>query len=259
MNAPSIRTLVVSLTAGLFATTAAWSQQLTPDAPGPTFDVTAIKLHKGVITFSRDPFIRGRSVTATASTLRDLLTYAYDVRYEQLAGGPGWIGDDHYDLLAKSEGEGVLTPAQARQMMQALLADRFQLQVHRETQEVSMYALVIAKNGPKLKPTAPDATGGYSVRGTDKGMHMEASRSTMEQLSRQLAGTSGRFVVDKTGLTGLYAFTLDWWPANRTPPPDSDAPSMFDALQEQLGLKLEPTKGPIEKLVIDRAQRPSEN
>jgi uncharacterized protein (TIGR03435 family) len=248
MNAPFIPTLVVSLA----ASAAAWPQQ--------AFDVASIKLHKGVVTFSADPSVRGRAVRATASTLQDLLTYAYNVRYEQLSGGPGWITEDHYDLLAKSEGEGVLTTAQARQMMQTLLADRFQLQVHRETHEVPIYELVVTRSGPKLKPASPDATGGYRVGGTEKGaLRMEASRTTMEQLARQLAGTSARFVVDRTGLTGLYAFTLEWWPANRTPPPDSDVPSMFDALQEQLGLKLETAKGPVEKLVIDRAQKPSEN
>ena len=98
---------------------------------------------------------------------------------------------------------------------------------------------------PKLKPAAPDATGGYAVRTTEKGLRMEASRSTMESLARQLAGTSGRFVVDKTGLTGLYAFTLDWWPANRTPPPDSDAPSMFDAIGDRVaGLNAASADGP---------------
>src|SRR6202521_3094793 len=135
MNASSIRTLVVSLAAA------------TTSAQPATFDVTTIKLHKGVITFSQDPHISGRTVRSTASTLRDLLTYAYGVRYEQLAGGPGWIAEDHYDLVAKSEGEGALTAAQARQMLQALLADRFQLQVHRETQEVPMYALVVGRSG----------------------------------------------------------------------------------------------------------------
>jgi uncharacterized protein (TIGR03435 family) len=228
-------------------------------AQTPSFDVATVKLCKGVITHSADPIVRGRTVTAIAITLRDLLTYAYSVRYEQLAGGPGWIADSHYDLMAKSEGEGPLTPAQSRQMMQTLLADRFHLQVHRIAEEVPMYALVVAKGGPKFKASEPDATGGYSVRVTELGLRMEATRSTMEQLARQLAGTSGRFVVDKTGLTGLYAFTLDWWPANRTSPPDSDVPSMFDALQEQLGLKLELTRGPMEKLIVDHAERPPEN
>lgn len=248
MNARTIGTLGVCLAAA----TSAGSQSV-------AFDVATIKLREGEIRMSSGPSIRGRTVTCTALTFRDLATFAYDVRYEQLAGGPRLIGEDHYDLVAKSEGEGALTQAQARQMMQTLLADRFQLQVHRETQEVPMYELVIAKSGPKVKPAAPDATGGYSVRTTDKGLHMESSRSTMEQLTRQLAGTSGRFVVDKTGLTGLYAFTLDWWPANRVPPPEVETPTMFVALQEQLGLKLESTKGPMERLVIDRVEKPREN
>jgi uncharacterized protein (TIGR03435 family) len=228
-------------------------------ASAQSFDVATIKLHKGIITFSADPRVQGRTVNGTAITLRDLVTYAYQVRYDQLSGGPPWAGDDHYDVLAKSEGEGVLEPAQARLMMQALLAERFHLQVHRETKEMAIYALVIAKGGPKIRPSAPDATGGSMVRASEKGLRMEASRGTMEQLARQLAGTSGRYVVDRTGLSGPYAFTLEWWPANRTPPPDSDVPSMFDAVQEQLGLKLEATKGPVEMLVIDRAEKPAEN
>jgi uncharacterized protein (TIGR03435 family) len=122
-----------------------------------------------------------------------------------------------------------------------------------------MYALIVAKGGPKFKASKPDATGGYSVRATESGLRMETTRSTMDQLARQLSGTSDRFVVDKTGLAGLYAFTLDWWPANRTLPPDSKTPSMFDALQEQLGLKLKPTRGPLEKLIVDHAERPAEN
>jgi uncharacterized protein (TIGR03435 family) len=228
-------------------------------AQSASFDVATIKLRKGVITHASGPFVQGRTMTGTALTLRDLITEAYAVRYEQLTGGPGWIGDDHYDLMAKSEGDGALTRAESREMLQALLAERFHLQVHRETQEVPMYALVVGKGGPKLKSSAPDATGGYSVRSTDRGVRMEAARSTMENLSRQLSGNSGRPVVDKTGLSGLYAFTLDWWPMNRTQPPDIDAPSMFDALEEQLGLKLEPFRGPLEKLVIDRAERPAGN
>src|SRR5215831_17938893 len=174
------------------------------------FEVATLKLCKGPITSSSDPVVRGRTVTATAVTLRDLLTYAYSVRYEQLEGGTSWMANDHYDLAAKSEGEGSLMPVQARQMMQALLADRFQLRAHRETQEVPMHALVVAKNGAKLKPSAPDALGGCSVRGGEKGMRIEGSRCTLDFLARQLAGTSGRFVVDHTGLTGPYIFALDW-------------------------------------------------
>jgi uncharacterized protein (TIGR03435 family) len=224
-----------------------------------SFDVATLKIRKGPSTFSSDPVVRGRMVTANAVNLRDLLTYAYSVRYEQLGSGPSWTADDHYDLVAKSEGEGELTTSEARQMMQALLADRFQLQVHSETRETPMYALVVAKDGPKMKPSAPDTIGRCSVSGSGKGMRMEGLRCTMDFLAKQLAGTSGRFVVNHTRLVGPYAITLNWWPANGTPPPDSEVPSMFAALQEQLGLKLEAIRGPLEMLVIDRAEKPLEN
>jgi uncharacterized protein (TIGR03435 family) len=224
-----------------------------------SFEVASIKQHPGEITFSSDPSIRGRKVSATASTLLDLITYAYGMRYDQVTGGQDWASSDHYDLDAKADGEGILTASQSRLMVQALLADRFQLKVRRETQEAPVYALVIGKNGPKLKAVAPDATGGGSVRGTAKGLHMETTKGTMEQLALQLSNTAGRPVVDKTGLAGYYVYTLDWYPANLIAPADLDTPSMFDALQEQLGLKLESTRGPVEKLVIDHAGRLSQN
>jgi uncharacterized protein (TIGR03435 family) len=224
-----------------------------------SFDVATLKLRKGPITLSQDPVVRGRTVTAVAVTLRDLLTWAYSVRYEQLSGGPSWTTDDHYDLIAKSEGDGELTLVQARLMMQSLLADRFQLQTHRETQDVPMYALVQARNGPKLKSISPDSTAGCRVSTSAKGLRMECTVGSLEQLARQLTTSADRIVLDRTGLSGTYAFTLEWWPAKRTPPTDSDVPSIFDAVQEQLGLKLEPIRGPIEKLVIDRVEKPTEN
>jgi uncharacterized protein (TIGR03435 family) len=223
------------------------------------FDVVSVKLHRGEVTFSADPAIRGRSVRGTASTLIDLITYAYGVRYDQISGGPAWAASEHYDVDAKSEGEGVLTPAQSRNMFQSLLADRFQLKLRHETQKAPVYALVVGKNGPKFKEAAPDATGGSRTTGGAKGNHMDVKRGTMDGLADQLAFTAGRPVINKTGLTGFYAFTLDWFPADRIAPADLDVPSMFAAVQEQLGLKLEPAKAPVAKLVIESAERPKEN
>jgi uncharacterized protein (TIGR03435 family) len=225
-----------------------------------SFEVASIKFHPGPINFSADPSVHGTRVTGTASTLLDLITTAYAVRYDQVSGGPNWANSDHYDLAAKVEGDATLAKDQFRQMLQTLLADRFQLKIHRETKDVPAYALVIGKNGSKLKESTADAPGDNFVRsGGAGGMHMEATHGTIDQLTRQLSGTAGRPVVDKTGLTGYYAFTFDWVPANRTPDPDSDTPSMFTALQEQLGLKLEPTRAPYPLLIIDHAARPSEN
>ena len=223
------------------------------------FDVASIKFHKEPIEFSADPAIRGRRVVATASTLHDLITYAYGVRYDQITGGPSWAGSEHYDLAATAEGDGTLSPAQARTMVRNLLAERFQLKVHRETFDGPVYTLTVGKNGPKFKQAPPDREGGNVVGGDARGLHMDAPKGTMADLVKQLSVTAGRPVVDRTGLAGRYTFTLDWFPANRIAPPELDAPTMFDAVQNQLGLKLESTTGPRERLVIDGAVRPSAN
>jgi uncharacterized protein (TIGR03435 family) len=228
-------------------------------AQAPAFEVASIKAHPGEIAFSSDPSIKGSQVVATAVTLRDLLTYAYGVRYDQLDGAPPWADSEHYDLVAKGPGDQQPTVEQARQMMQALLADRFHLQTHRETRDVPSYALVVAKGGHKLKRSAADATGSNHTTAGPKGMHMEATRGTTDALARQLSNSAGRPVVNRTGLDGYWAFTFDWLPANRPVTGESDAPSMFTAIQEQLGLKLEPVKAPFDMLIVDRAERPSQN
>ena len=123
-----------------------------------------------------------------------------------------------------------------------------------------MYFLVLAKDGPKFKAVAADAAGGYAVRSVDKGMlRMETTKSTMAQPVTQLSLTAGRPVLDRTGLEGNFAFTLEWFPANRPAPPDIDAPTMFTALQQQMGLRLEQGKAPSERLYIDRVEKASEN
>ncbi len=220
-----------------------------------SFEVASIKFHPGLITMSGGG-VKGATLSDTAVTLRNLIEDAYGVRTDQISGGPSWIGSDRYDVVAKAEGEGTLTHDRAMQMLQTLLADRFQLKVHRETRGTPVYELIVAKNGPKLKEVSADVKEGGFTRGFNTGlMHTEISKGTMEQLARQLSVTAGRPVVDKTGLTGYYAYTLDWASAIQPPQPDSDIPSMFTAVQEQLGLKLESAKD----LIIDRAERPSEN
>ena len=128
-----------------------YAQTTAPSPNRPSFDVASIKLRKGEITQWSDPSVRGRSVRGTASTLLELITYAYGVRSDQISGGPGWAGSDRYDLDAKAEGEGILTTAQSRQIVQSLLEDRFQLKIRRETQEVPMYALVVGNERPEVQ------------------------------------------------------------------------------------------------------------
>lgn len=190
------------------------------------------------------------------------------------------MGSERYDITAKAEGDGSPSPEQLRPMVQALLADRFKLAVHRGTKELSMYALVVGKNGPKLKenhdvePDAPSPTGGRRLRGAQFRMGrglISGQRVPMTMLASQLAQQLGRAVVDKTGLKGNYDFSLEWTPeeglplgpkeggSDAPPPSDASGPSIYTALQEQLGLKLEATKGPVEILVIDHIEKASEN
>jgi uncharacterized protein (TIGR03435 family) len=223
-----------------------------------TFEVASIKAHPGIVTYSADPSVKGNRVTAAASTLLDMMTVAYHVRYDQILGGPNWIRSDHFDLDARAEGDGVRSLDQIRPMLQALLADRFQLTVHRETREVPMYALAVNKNGPKLQESSAADEPKSQILADGTGSHMEVSQGTMAQLALRLSGNgAGRPVMDKTGLTAKYSYKMNW--VNGTPGADSEWPSLFVALQEQLGLKLEPTKGPSEIIIIDHAEKPSVN
>jgi uncharacterized protein (TIGR03435 family) len=226
---------------------------------GIAFEVASIRSHTGEVTFSADPALRGSQVRGTASTLLDMIEVAYGVRPEQISGGPDWVRKDRFDLEAKVPGSTPPTPDQFRAMMQNLLAERFQLKVHPETKQVAIYALTVDRSGSKLKPSASRTMPTGFVRATAEGVHMETESGTMEKLAQQLSVTAGRPVVDKTGLNGTYKFTLDWFPADRIPSPDSTIPSMFAALQEQLGLKLESATGAQEVLIIDRVEKPTAN
>ena len=214
--------------------------------------------------------------------LQAILRNAYGDAANRIVGLPGWVGSERYDIEAKVAGSDVtayqkLTPEQRRLMLQVVLVDRFKLKTHFETIEFPEYALVVMKNGPKLKeakagdayPNGPKNPDGspigsgmfWSVRSPSIGQGV-----SMEELARTLGGPQSgqavdRPVVDKTGLTGRYDFTLEF--ARETPGGASlsgaSGPSIFAAIQEQLGLKLEPTKGPMKTLVIDHIERPSAN
>lgn len=227
------------------------------------FEVASIKPHPGIIQYSADPRVQGNRVTGTASTLIDLIEVAYNVRRDQIQGAPGWAESEHYDLEAKA-GEAKITTAQMRRMLQTLLATRFQLRIHHETKEVPMYALVVDRKGPKFKESSPDEPLKGGIRGDASGMHMEVTKDTMSNLARRLSSNgAGRPVVDRTGLTGIYSYKLEW---TNSPHADfdsagaqSDLPSLAEALREQLGLRLEPARGASEMILIDAVERPSAN
>jgi uncharacterized protein (TIGR03435 family) len=208
-----------------------------------------------------DPLDSGMTVQSTAggiflknNTLKNILLNAFEVRSDQIEGGPRWLDSARFTIDAK------LPMGKSRklisQALQSLLVDRFQLQVHRETRILPAYALIRAKGGSKLQKAAPDdpRRGGFSA-GPRK---IQGHGVAISSLAGALAGPAGAPVFDRTELEGQYDFTLEF-AAQQGTADDETLPSLFAALQEQLGLKLDPMKAPVEILVIDRAEKPSEN
>jgi uncharacterized protein (TIGR03435 family) len=206
----------------------------------------------------------GERFTASNISLANLIIIAYGITPRQIDSLPP-ITFEKYDVLASTEHS--VPRDEMLRMLQTLLADRFQLRVHREVRELPYYALVVDKHGPKLqrseeqlpwnltrsRGSEQDISGVSQITFTSESMADFAS-----VLSTLLA--VGRMVIDKTGLSGSYDFGLKYTRADRPiPPSDADAPSIFTAMQEQLGLRLEPAKGPVEILMIDHVQRPDEN
>jgi len=183
------------------------------------------------------------------TTIKGLIAYAYSVPAFQVVGATGWVAADGYDILAKPQG--AVTDERVREMVQSILAERFNLKVHEEQKEMPVYALVVAKGGSKLqrspRPDQPTARSGY---GRFSGEHL-----AMENLVSLLAAEVERPVIDKTGIDGQFDVKVQWTPEES---PDT-GPSIFTAVQEQLGLKLEARHAPQDVVVIDHIDRPSEN
>lgn len=290
------------LTAGVLAaaavTTAALdsrAQAAAPERAAPArFEVASVKRNtsgQGFITFDMQP---GR-LSLINIPVRQLIVRAYQVQPFQVAGGPSWIASDRFDVIAKPP-EGV-TPAQTNAMLQALLADRFKLVVHKEDGPGDIFHLVKARPdgrlGGALKPAAVDCA---SRRGGPPGPaagpapgpggapggcfmmigpgRLEMAGQPLATLANSLAQQLGRPVRDETGLAGAYDLTLTFLPdsagrgmpigppppgAPELPPIDPNAPSLTTALVEQLGLKLEAARGPVEMIVIDRIEQPTED
>jgi uncharacterized protein (TIGR03435 family) len=242
-------------------------------AQAQTFEVVSVKPADPNARGGRISFPNG-TFTATGITVKNCIALAYNIPSYQLAGDPSWIGDQRYDIVAKMAAGEVKAPRdpermpQMRAALQALLADRFQLVIHRETKMMPAYALVVAKSGFKLKETTDDGKGNFS---SNRGK-FTAHEISMEILARNLSGILSSPVVDATGIKGVFDLTLEWSPDEVQSPvkaggevseaaePGAPAgPSIFTALQEQLGLKLETQKAPVEMIVIDRIEKATAN
>ena len=194
-------------------------------------------------------------------TVKMLIGMGWGVNARDVIGGPAWIGSDRWDITAKMPAEYATRPREQfvnpqdpflKKMIQTLLADRFRLVIHREAREVSGLALVVAKNGPKMTAAAMPEEDDRLQGGNS---YLKATNFTMKLLAQILSGR-GTPVVDKTGLTGGYDFELSWAPPNDT---SGEKSSLSTAVEEQLGLKLETAKIPIEAVVVGGAEKPDEN
>ena len=229
----------------------------------PILEVASVRLHITAPSDSGSTPISGNRLTFVGSTLKQLIIYAYDLKVYQYSGGPDWatgpMDQNSYDIVAQAEGEQALTQARARQLLQLVLADRFQLKTHREKKEMPVYGLVIGKGGPKFKESAPDSKGATVGRVTPTTITSTFSQQRLDLLVRLLSSSADRPVLDQTGLTGLYDFKLEYARDPAAVSSDTAAPSIFTAIQEQLGLKLESQMAPIEITIVDHAERPTAN
>jgi bla regulator protein blaR1 len=261
------------ITIALIATVGLGQSQDANSSFRPAFEVASIKPYDGR-TPRRIQIMPGGGLAAHGVTAKFLIGHSYDVKDFQILGGLSWIGSELYTIDAipganrkgpilslyfnqrqKDEGEFKLR-------IQSLLADRFQLRIHKETREEQVYSLVVAKNGPKFKESRfneSDVGKGmlpgltmhpYELIGASVDIHLLA-----EELSRRLS----RNVIDRTGLNGEYDFNLRWVPDAADGDSVPDGPSIFTAVQEQLGLKLESSKAPVDAIVIDHIEKPSPN
>lgn len=237
---------LIAIAIVLSAVSAAECQQ------APSFEVASVKPNLSGLA-NESGHIRAGKIYYENTSLRSLIETAYQVKEYQIAG-PNWLASARFDIVAAMPPD--TTREQGRLMLQTLLAQRFHLKLRRETRELPVYALVMDKKGSRLKEVNP--SGGGDVRSSRS--HIEAEGIKMSALAAKLSNLLRRPVLDMTELKGSYSFALDFVPEMESETDPAPGPSIFTAVQEQLGLKLEARKGPVEVLIIERVDKtPSEN
>jgi uncharacterized protein (TIGR03435 family) len=236
-----------------------------PGANAQSFDVASIRPHAPDDTrFGVKMPSHGR-FSATGAAAKLILMLAYDIQETQITGGPSWFATQKWDIEAKSDDGVEHSDEETRRMLQNMLEQRFALRIHRAKEQRPVYVLTVAKGGPKFK--ARDQDGSTNVRITGNSISLESGR--LERMTQVLSTALGRPVIDETGLSGLYDFSLQWddAPIRNGGVPGLDGPaargndhgSIFTAIQDQLGLRLEPRRAPVEVIVVDQIEKPSEN
>jgi uncharacterized protein (TIGR03435 family) len=243
-----------------------------PVDANPTFDVATIKPNDSGATSMQGLGFGGRNFVTRATSLADLISFAYGVQKKQIVGAPDWADRDRFDISAIPDIAGAPNVTQMRSMLKKLLADRFALKYHDEKRELSAFVLTVAKSGPKLKETESKANGpGFGLRPQPGGLLVPVINTSMDEFSQFLqAFLLDRPVVNQTALTGKYDFTLTFTPDdtmfNGHPPPQPAktdttevAPSLFEAIQQQIGLKLDAQKTQVPVIAIDHVDKPTAN
>ena len=254
-----------------------------PPPNGPTFDVVSIKRVTDIRSSRSIGDQPGGKFLLSGLAIAPVIRTAYPADTSDLINAPDWVNDETYDLTAQAGRD--VSRQEMEGLLRTMLADRFKLAVHYEMQERPVFALVLARSdgrlGPNIRrsdldcdaiqaarragskePPPPTSNGapacGMSMRGTE-GMEVLLGARPLSMLASSFGTGPGRVVIDKTGLKGNYDITLNYMPQPRADAPPDAPPNVFTALQEQLGLKLEPDRAPLKVLVIDRIERPSEN
>jgi uncharacterized protein (TIGR03435 family) len=271
-----MRFAVAVLLISFLAPSHARAQGAGASAVSPAFEVATIKPTEPDAKKGRYIVMQGTDrFVATNYTVKLLIAAAYDLNPREISGGPEWVDSDHYDILAATPGATWPSHDEQMAMLRTLLADRFKLSFHREAKEFSIYALEVIKGGPKyaqgdgpgLKATTSDDPPALISTVYPDHLHLPARNATMADFVSMLQRAMlDRPVVDKTGLAGRFDFDLTWAADETqfggevpTAPADAQAPPLFTALEQQLGLRLEATRGPVEALVVDTVERPTAN
>jgi uncharacterized protein (TIGR03435 family) len=266
---PLVLKLATAQTAWAIPEAAAPPKPMAADA-NAVFEVATVKPSRPDAPQGQSFIVRGRQLITANTPLSFLIAFVYGLHPQQISGGPAWLGSDRFDIAATFEAEGIPNEKQLKTMVQKLLADRFQLKFHMDKKEMSVYTIVQGKTGPKLTASTGDPNGlpGLGFRGLGKLFTRNANIKDLASLLQ--TNVLDRPVLDQTGLTARYDFTLDWTPDEfqfngrgaSAPPPAAGAdvpPDIFTAFQNQLGLKLEGTKAAADLFVIEKAEKPSEN
>ena len=237
----------------------------------PSFEVATIKPNDTGATSMQQLTLNGRNFQTRASSLEDLIAFSYEVQAKQIVGGPDWMSKDRYDVAAVPDVEGAPNPAQVRTMIRKLLADRFKLQFHKDKRDLSAFVLTVAKGGQKLTPT--QLTGplpGIGMRPATGGLTLSVANGTVGDFTGFLQSiVLDRPVVDRTDLKGKFDFSVTFLPdetqfnghspVGKLADGVEPAPSLFEALQQQLGLKVTAEKTAVDVIAIDRVEKASAN